>query len=100
MWLALAEIDAILDRAPRAWQDWQAARRLYGLAGVPAEEIARQWLEARAAIAAGRPADAERLLDGVRRALLAGGSAVEGARATWTRCCCAWSSRSWGESRS
>jgi hypothetical protein len=87
--LALAEAEATLGGgaagggSSAARQHLRRARRLYRLAPLPGESVEHEWREAKVAAAAGRLAEAEAKLDGVRRQLLAAGSLAEAARATF-----------------
>jgi hypothetical protein len=78
-WLALAEIAALLGEVARADGNRERARRLAPLAPSLSEAVERRRLEARIALASGRDAEAETLLDQVRQELLAHGSLAEAA---------------------
>jgi tetratricopeptide (TPR) repeat protein len=74
--LACAECEILLAEGPGA--GWlERARGLYALPASPCEELTRAWTEGRIAALAGRHAEAELLLDGVRQRLLAQGSLRE-----------------------
>jgi tetratricopeptide (TPR) repeat protein len=81
-WLALAEIAALRGDLSVAHRNLARARALYPLAPCLSEVVERRRSEARIALASGNEAEAEPLLDQVRRALLAHGSLAEAAGAT------------------
>ncbi len=80
--LALGGCEAAGGRLEAARTALRQARGLYDLPAAPGEEVQRAWLEGRVAAAAGESGVADRLLDGVRRQLLTGGSLQEAARVT------------------
>jgi tetratricopeptide (TPR) repeat protein len=80
--LALGGCEAAGGRLEAARTALRQARGLYDLPAAPGEEVQRAWLEGRVAAAAGETGVADRLLDGVRRQLLTGGSLQEAARVT------------------
>jgi hypothetical protein len=88
LWLALAEVAAVLDGPAAAAAELRRARPLYELApDGPSgpEALERRWREARVAVAVGDAAGAAIQFDEVRHQLLRRGSAAEAARCTFDR---------------
>jgi tetratricopeptide (TPR) repeat protein len=83
IWLAIAEIETMLDDSMNAAESLRRARALYPLARIGSEALDRRWREARIALAAGECARADSLLERVRPELLARGSLSEAGRCTY-----------------
>ncbi len=78
--LGLALCEAARGDREAARRALHQARGLYDLPAAPGEDVQRAWLEGRVAAAAAQSEVAGRLLDGVRRQLLACGNMHEAAR--------------------